>query len=622
METVMTLVIEESEDISTELLSPILATVKKDNEGILPAAKKLGEKVLENCASKLNAALGQALKSLGTSADDYSEVVSLICRNNNAEKSRVDANAAGEHEVDNEATSPKSEVSSGVKQTAEDDPSTDSISAKKHENADQKTEMEITGVSSNDNPVKSDNGKEIKTARKLKKTTRKRGRKQSTVKKSTKPADNTHTEDEEEAEQYLDNDKDATSDNDKDAKSDNDKDAKSDLPSSPKENQSAEADLPSDGEKEADVAPSSPKEEENESTDISSPSKSAEPKKKERSQEESEGPSDSEGEAHAEDEKKTEDEATDEEKTPVTGKTSRKVGEATDDMETDSVKKSSQKAQASTIDKDVASTKSLRQKKGPVKGKVGRPKDKMNSSKKDAEKEVVSSSKSGKKRPRDEDQPDETPKNKVKGKRTPVKEVGSGGKDYGQDLVGSKVKVWWPDDAEFYKGVVSSFNPVSRKHKIVYNDGDVELLRLKNERWELIQDDSSSSEEQEAEEGTHESSPDVPSKKSIEKTPKGKAVKGGGQLKRGKSGGSVKGKPSSSKPKAKQSAEVDEDSEEGSEKLVESSKTSGSGKKPASTKTPGSKTPGSGMRGGGSKTGGSGGSKTGSRTGKKRRRGA
>lgn len=28
----MTLVIEESEDISTELLSPILASVKKDNE--------------------------------------------------------------------------------------------------------------------------------------------------------------------------------------------------------------------------------------------------------------------------------------------------------------------------------------------------------------------------------------------------------------------------------------------------------------------------------------------------------------------------------------------------------------------------------------------------------------
>lgn len=32
METIMTLVIEESEDISPELLSPVLASVKKDNE--------------------------------------------------------------------------------------------------------------------------------------------------------------------------------------------------------------------------------------------------------------------------------------------------------------------------------------------------------------------------------------------------------------------------------------------------------------------------------------------------------------------------------------------------------------------------------------------------------------
>jgi hypothetical protein len=32
METIMALVIEESEDISLELLTPILASVKKDNE--------------------------------------------------------------------------------------------------------------------------------------------------------------------------------------------------------------------------------------------------------------------------------------------------------------------------------------------------------------------------------------------------------------------------------------------------------------------------------------------------------------------------------------------------------------------------------------------------------------
>jgi len=32
METIMTLVLEESEDISLDLLSPLLASIKKDNE--------------------------------------------------------------------------------------------------------------------------------------------------------------------------------------------------------------------------------------------------------------------------------------------------------------------------------------------------------------------------------------------------------------------------------------------------------------------------------------------------------------------------------------------------------------------------------------------------------------
>lgn len=72
METIMTLVLEESEDIPTELLSPILASIKKDNQEVLPIAQKLGEKVFENCASKLKPCLMQAVKSLGISLDDYS----------------------------------------------------------------------------------------------------------------------------------------------------------------------------------------------------------------------------------------------------------------------------------------------------------------------------------------------------------------------------------------------------------------------------------------------------------------------------------------------------------------------------------------------------------------------
>lgn len=47
---------------------------------MLPIARKLGEKVFENCADKLKPCLIQAVKSLGISLDDYSKIVSSICQ--------------------------------------------------------------------------------------------------------------------------------------------------------------------------------------------------------------------------------------------------------------------------------------------------------------------------------------------------------------------------------------------------------------------------------------------------------------------------------------------------------------------------------------------------------------
>ncbi|XP_019169602.1 PREDICTED: uncharacterized protein LOC109165338 [Ipomoea nil] len=46
-------------------------------------------------------------------------------------------------------------------------------------------------------------------------------------------------------------------------------------------------------------------------------------------------------------------------------------------------------------------------------------------------------------------------------------------KDYGKELVGAKVKVWWPRDRRFYEGVISSFNPKTEKHTVIYTDDDV-----------------------------------------------------------------------------------------------------------------------------------------------------
>uniref|UniRef100_A0A0D9W6T6 Tudor domain-containing protein n=1 Tax=Leersia perrieri TaxID=77586 RepID=A0A0D9W6T6_9ORYZ len=53
-------------------------------------------------------------------------------------------------------------------------------------------------------------------------------------------------------------------------------------------------------------------------------------------------------------------------------------------------------------------------------------------------------------------------------------------------LIGSRIKVWWPDDKKFYTGVVHSFDSSSKKHKVVYDDGDIERLLLKKEKWDFI----------------------------------------------------------------------------------------------------------------------------------------
>lgn len=59
---------------------------------------------------------------------------------------------------------------------------------------------------------------------------------------------------------------------------------------------------------------------------------------------------------------------------------------------------------------------------------------------------------------------------------------------FGEDekFVGRKIKVWWPSDKEFYEGVVESYDPKSKRHTILYYDGDREKLQLWKHRWEFI----------------------------------------------------------------------------------------------------------------------------------------
>ncbi|KAM6552016.1 hypothetical protein CsatB_001824 [Cannabis sativa] len=159
METIMTLVLEESDIIPTELLSPILDSVKIDNKDVLPIARKLGERVLEICAAKLKPYLVQAVKDLGVSLDDYSKVVSTLCQDvddGDVEQNKVqasDENMFRTHEDKAGITeavsleqaqlsmdrSPQSAMSNGITKTARDDSLADFSSLKKQED-DQRTE--------------------------------------------------------------------------------------------------------------------------------------------------------------------------------------------------------------------------------------------------------------------------------------------------------------------------------------------------------------------------------------------------------------------------------------------------------------------------------------------------
>ncbi|CAI9270247.1 unnamed protein product [Lactuca saligna] len=54
------------------------------------------------------------------------------------------------------------------------------------------------------------------------------------------------------------------------------------------------------------------------------------------------------------------------------------------------------------------------------------------------------------------------------------------------DLIGKRIQVWWPMDKVFYEGLVKAYDHQKKKHVVLYNDGEVEVLRLDKERWKLM----------------------------------------------------------------------------------------------------------------------------------------
>ncbi|CAK9178635.1 unnamed protein product [Ilex paraguariensis] len=573
METIMTLVLEESEEIPLELLTPILATVKKNNEGVLPIALKLGERVLENCAVKLKPYLAQAVSSLGVSLDDYSKVVASVCEgrigtvqhngdiaigkqlapnvnvqqlvdDNNLDKaSSAEAVQADENKLATAASevapqvtknvteeactedvdpaaerSPKPVMSNGSAEAANDGTMVDPESLKKPEHghvANQSVDANATNKVDTD---ESDAGKSVKAESKREETAKTRGRKPDTLMSSTDPSDSSLVDSEKEAEKLADRKKNGSED----------------IHISPAEDPSAVAEACPKNE-ETDVQLSSPKALESEALNIASPSPNgnlpdeARPKKVGRpkkwsliqedappadviSKKVSEGTSDSEVKPQRRSGKKA-TAVIYKDKIPAVVETTQNEAGTTSDSEAKPQKQSGKKVGASNDIESKSSPKKKEDGKRRARGKDTSEKDGTKFSAKDDAKDIVSSPKSATKSAKHESQLQETPKKNQKRKRTAGEEQASEAAEYGENLVGSKVKVWWPKDHMFYEGVIDSFDPVKKKHKVLYTDGDEETLNLGKERWEFVKGDSASDEEQATEDLSHDASSEMHKRK-------------------------------------------------------------------------------------------------------------
>nr|KYP45759.1 Sister chromatid cohesion protein PDS5 isogeny B-B [Cajanus cajan] len=556
METIMILVLEESEDISLDLLSPILASVKKDNEDVLPIARRLGENVLESCATRLRPYLRQAVNTLGISLDDYSNVLASICQDTSGSLEQNDACVTSDHvedanksgkepveesvQVDRENLkeaappqqdnsvgdmSPKSVMSNGIAQAGEDDAMVDPKSLKKHDDTDCPAQSEV------DNNEKIDNNDDKigNSEQKPEKSTKRRGRKPS-YSKLSEPSKGSNLANKKEAEKMIDSESD-----------------RKEVPNSPHEDDCVEAVGPSENDKENDAKISSPKAGDGESDAVASPSpsesihnedrskKRGRSKKMENSAKEVDTeakplrPSAKKGTGH-----------TSVKKTTVVN-TVKRGSEATSDPP-DGKKHPAKKAEDRNKVGVGSSSTQLEDKKKKGRGKVTTGKGLAKSSAMDEDMEMVSSPKSATKSTKD-NHLEETPKTNLKRKRTPGKENMPDTIKYDGDLVGKRVKVWWPDDEMFYEGVVSYYYPSPHKrHQIVYDDGDEEILVLKEERWDFI----GTGVDSDRGEGTDHTSPVA----SADLLPKKKGKTSAGEFKKeGKRGSSKSGGASSSKSK-------------------------------------------------------------------------
>ncbi|CAH2077314.1 unnamed protein product [Thlaspi arvense] len=568
MENIMTLVLEESEDIPPEMLSPILHYVRKDDE-TPQVSRRLAEQVLSNCASKLKTYLTEAVKSSGVSLDKYSKIVGSICEgtfsvlqqdqlvaNEEEDKHKAEKISTPERNDAPKDESGKSGVSNGIAQ--QNDSPVDTESTKKQDDTNAKDEpQQLVNASNTD----VDNTSEVKP-------------------------DVEHQIKEKEPSSVKQVDSSEASDIKEEIETGAPLDSK-DVLTSPPDDSSVNAGTSSENEKKADVQALPSKTDADETANVSPlsraedlveesrPKKTANQKKKESSTKEAKPSVSSATEEASEEPNTSEAKVT---KKPVKKVASSSKAKSTvppskkSTSETKATKQSEKKA-VGADDNVQESSKAKEEKK-----KVGRGKavdeDSLHTSSGDNEKPAVSSGKSASKSKKEVKQTtEESPNPSAKRKRSLGK--ASDLQSHDENIVGSKVRVWWPMDKAYYTGVVNSYDSAKKKHLVCYDDGDQEILNLKKQKWHFL-DESESEGEEAADQTGHdeEEASTAPQRKKAKTVKQSSGKKGGGagSSKSKATPASKSGKKSQAdktESKSKESKEADREEEDSSEEMSE-----------------------------------------------------
>ncbi|CAO2825886.1 unnamed protein product [Amaranthus hypochondriacus] len=535
METIMTLVLDESEEISKDLLSSILNVLKIENKEVLPIARQLGEEVIKKCDNKLKPLLVPTMKSLGTSIDDYTKVVSDVLQSGSEVNDTQNADAASKNAVGLETMndappsedvgvttvgSPKSAVSNGTFQKEVEEDASAGNNKSKEDNHEMQVEEPAPAKTKAENSVAE---KVTKSRTKVDKVNKRKGKKSNSSKSSSEPP----IVDEKKGVEMPEIQEEAEKDVENEQKEGNVTDTaepvgiKNELEapvSSPKTSE-APVSSPKTSDEPVNVPPPSPSR--SRTDEICSEKVPPEKKKDElvdnvpkddealKRQDDLKKSSEGVGVSEAKSkrtEKKVPSAADNEDSIPSSVDISKKEDEKTSDLDAKAAKQLGKKAEAGTHRED-------KMKRGH--DKVTLAKDLTNTPSKDEEKKSVVSEKSAAKSSKGEGDVEKASKSSSKRKRSGQKK----GPKYGEEMVGARVMIWWPDDKKFYEGVIEHFDNSSGKHKVAYVDGDIEILKLEREKWKQILEDPVPEEDKSTDGETADETAETPKAKKAKTSP-------------------------------------------------------------------------------------------------------